>query len=128
VAESVSIFNRWLHNDSIRQDDRIKLLSGVSVDKCNQLKARWFYTPIRVFGPIEAFLSRQKYEGRNSSEILKGFRRFYRDTSLSDYANARMIGVDPLPIPAWIKGIHRPQLANLRKIDRFMEKYGPEYL
>jgi hypothetical protein len=77
---------------------------------------------------IEAFLRRQKYAGRSSSEILNAFRRFYCETSLSDYAIARMLGVDPAPIPSWIKGIHRPQLANLRRIERFMEKYGPEYL
>jgi transcriptional regulator with XRE-family HTH domain len=77
---------------------------------------------------IEAFLRRQKHAGRNSSEILKAFRRFYCETSLSDCAIARMIGVDPVPIPSWIKGIPRPQLANLRKIDRFIEKYAPEYL
>jgi hypothetical protein len=77
---------------------------------------------------IKAFLRRQKYAGRSRAEILNAFRRFYRETSLSDYTIARMIGVDPAPIPSWIKGTHRPQLANLRKIDRFMEKYGPEYL
>jgi hypothetical protein len=47
---------------------------------------------------IEAFLRRQKYAGRNSSEILNAFRRFYRETSLSDYAIARKIGVDPAPL------------------------------
>jgi hypothetical protein len=77
---------------------------------------------------IEPFLRRQKYARRHSPEILNAFKRFYRETGLSDYAIARMIGVGPAPIPSWIKGIHRPQLANLRKIDRFMEKYGREYL
>jgi hypothetical protein len=42
---------------------------------------------------IEAFLRRQTYARRNSSEILNAFRRFYRETGLSDYAIARMIGV-----------------------------------
>jgi hypothetical protein len=74
---------------------------------------------------IEAFLRRKKYAGRSSSEILNAFRRFYSETSLSDYAIARMIGVDPVPIPSWIKGTHRPQLANLLKIERFLKKYGP---
>ena len=44
---------------------------------------------------IEAFLRLQKYGGRSSSEILNVFRRFYRETSLSDYAIARMTAVDP---------------------------------
>jgi hypothetical protein len=77
---------------------------------------------------IERFLEWQKYAGRSSAQILNAFRRFYCETSLSDYAIARMIGVGPGTIPFWVKGIRTPQLANLRKIDRFMEKYGSEYL
>jgi transcriptional regulator with XRE-family HTH domain len=77
---------------------------------------------------IEWFLERQKYAGRTGSEILKAFRRFYSETSLSDYAIAQMIGVGPGPIPFWVKGTHRPRLSNLREIERFMQKHGKEYL
>jgi DNA-binding transcriptional regulator YiaG len=77
---------------------------------------------------IERFLEWQKYAGRSSSQILNAFRRFYCETSLSDYAIARMIGIGPAPIPFWIKGIRTPQLASLRKLERFMQKHGKEYL
>ena len=39
-------FNRWLHNTSVRKNDRIKLRSGVRMYKCNQPKASWFYTSL----------------------------------------------------------------------------------
>jgi MerR family regulatory protein len=93
--------------------------------RSSKLAKRKDKTAIRVSGPYRSVLETEKVRGPVQCGNPERIQAFLPWNKSFDYAIARMNGVDPVPIPSWIKGTHRPQLANLLKIERFPEKVRP---
>jgi hypothetical protein len=66
--------------------------------------------------------------GDQTENFLSALRAYWHESSDSFYTISAQMGVSYSSLSKWLHHGVEPTAANLNKIERFLKKYGPDYL